>query len=43
MTRMPPNIYGEVIDVHTADHGGGQTVNVIEVLALIWSFEESSP
>jgi hypothetical protein len=34
------NVYGEVIDVHTADHGGGQIVNVIEVQALIWSMDE---
>jgi len=39
--RRVYNVFGEVIDVHTADHGGGNIVNVIEVLALIWSMDES--
>ena len=39
-SRPVYNVYGQVIDVHTADHGGGETVNVIEVLVLIWSMEE---
>jgi len=40
--RRVYNVFGEVIDVHTADHGGGVVVNVIEVLALIWSMNEVS-
>ena len=35
------NIFGETIDVHTADHGGGIAVTVTEVLALIWSMQET--
>ncbi len=35
------NIFGETIEVHTADIGGGSVVNVTEVLALIWSMTES--
>ncbi len=35
------NIFGETIDVHTADIGSGSPVNVTEVLALIWSMTES--
>lgn len=35
------NVFGETIDVHTADHGGGHIVNVIEVQGLIWSMQES--
>lgn len=35
------NIFGETIEVHTADIGGGAIVNVTEVLALIWSMTES--
>ncbi len=40
--RRVYNVFGEVIDVHTADHGGGVVVNVVEVLALIWSMDEAS-
>jgi len=40
--RRVYNVFGEVIDVHTADHGGGVVVNVVEVLALIWSMNEVS-
>jgi hypothetical protein len=35
------NIFGETIEVHTSDIGGGSVVNVTEVLALIWSMTES--
>jgi hypothetical protein len=35
------NIFGETIETHTADIGGGSVVNVTEVLALIWSMTES--
>ena len=38
--RRVYNVFGEVIDVHTADHGNGNVVNVIEVLALVWSMDE---
>lgn len=34
------NIFGETIEVHTADIGGGPPVNVTEVLALIWSMQQ---
>ena len=34
------NIFGETIEVHTADIGGGTVVNVTEVLALIWSMQQ---
>lgn len=34
------NIFGETIDIHTSDHGGGTLVNVTEVLVLIWSMTE---
>jgi hypothetical protein len=36
------NVFGETIEEHTADHGGGSVVTVTEVLALIWSMQESS-
>jgi hypothetical protein len=36
------NIFGETIDIHTADIGGGPPVNVTEVLALIWSMQQIS-
>ena len=36
------NIFAETIEVHTAHHGPGRIVNVIEVLALIWSMQEIS-
>jgi hypothetical protein len=39
--RRVYNIFGEVIDLHTADIGGGPPVRVTEVLALIWSMRES--
>ena len=38
--RRVYNVFGEVIDVHTADHGGGMIVNVIEVQVLVWSMDE---
>jgi len=34
------NIFGETIELHTADIGGGTPVNVTEVLALIWSMQQ---
>ncbi len=34
------NVFGEITEKHTADHGGGSVVKVIEVLALIWSMED---
>ena len=34
------NIFGEIIEVHTADIGGGPPVHVFEVLALIWSMQQ---
>ncbi len=34
------NIFGETIEVHAADIGGGPPVNVTEVLALIWSMQQ---
>jgi len=40
--RRVSNDFGEVIEVHTADHGSGNVVNVIEVLALVWSMDEVS-
>ena len=38
MVRL--TIYGEVIEVHSADLGGGNVVSVSEVLALIWSMQQ---
>jgi hypothetical protein len=35
------NIFGETIEVHSADHGGGHVVSVVEVLALVWSMQAS--
>ena len=35
------NIFGEAIDIHASDHGGGNLVNVTEVPALIRSMTES--
>jgi hypothetical protein len=32
------NIFAETIEIHTADHGGGHIVQVVETLVLIWSF-----
>jgi hypothetical protein len=37
--RKVYNIFGETIETHTSDHGGGHIVNVTEVLALIWSMQ----
>jgi hypothetical protein len=34
------NIFGEIIEVHSADIGGGPPVNVTEVLGLIWSMQQ---
>jgi len=43
-TKIPTgelyNIFGETIDVHTSDHGGGHLVTVVEVRALIWSMQQ---
>jgi len=39
--RRVYNVFGETIEVHTADLGGGLVVNVIEVLALIWSMQQA--
>jgi hypothetical protein len=41
--RRVYNIFGEVTEVHTSDIGGGTIVNVIEVLALLWSMQQSVP
>lgn len=38
--RRVYNIFGETVEVHTADIGGGPPVNVAEVLALIWSMQQ---
>lgn len=38
--RRVYNVFGETIDVHTADIGGGTLINVTEVLALIWSMQQ---
>ena len=38
--RQVYNIFGEVIEVHSADLGGGNVVSVSEVLALIWSMQQ---
>jgi hypothetical protein len=38
--RRVYNIFGETIEVHTADIGGGPPVNVTEVQALIWSMQQ---
>ena len=37
--RRLSNLFAETIDEYTADHGSGEFVNVIEVRALIWSFD----
>ncbi len=39
--RRVYNIFGEVMEVHPADLGGGQVVNVFEVQGLIWSMQQS--
>jgi len=36
------NIFGETIDIHTSDMGGGNLTNVTEVLALIWSMMDGT-
>jgi hypothetical protein len=33
------NLFAETIDEYSADHGGGEFVNVMEARALIWSFD----
>ncbi len=38
--RRVYNIFAEIIEVHTADIGGGPPVNVTEVLAQIWSMQQ---
>lgn len=35
------NVFGETLEIHTADIGGGTLVNVFEVLALIWSMQQA--
>lgn len=35
------NIFGETFDVHTADHGGGKIVTVVEVRVVIWSMQST--
>ena len=40
--RRVYNVFGETIEVHTADHGGGSVVTVTEVQALIWSMQKST-
>jgi len=40
--RRAYNVFGETLEVHTADHGGGVLVTVTEVLALIWSMQQIS-
>lgn len=39
--RRVYNVFGETLEEHTADHGGGVVVTVTEVLALIWSMQEA--
>ena len=39
--RRVYNIFGEIIELHTADIGAGAPVRVTEVLALIWSMQEA--
>ncbi|MFI5251613.1 MAG: hypothetical protein ACHQQQ_04180 [Bacteroidota bacterium] len=34
------NIWGEIIEIHTADHGGGHVVSVTEVQTLLWSMDQ---
>ncbi|MBM3163548.1 MAG: hypothetical protein FJZ79_09640 [Chlorobi bacterium] len=41
-SRRIYNVYGETLETHTADIGGGNVVNVTEVLGLIWSMQEAS-
>jgi hypothetical protein len=38
--RRVYNIFGEVIETHTSDMGGGTLTNVYEVQGLIWSMEQ---
>jgi len=35
------NVFGETIEVHTADIGGGPPVSVSKVLVLIWSMQRA--
>ena len=39
--RRVYNVFGETIEIHTSDLGGGTIVNVFEVLALIWSMQQA--
>jgi hypothetical protein len=39
--RRVYNIFGETIELHTADIGGGSIVTVVEVQALIWSMQQA--
>jgi hypothetical protein len=39
--RRVYNIFGEIIELHTSDIGGGSLVQVAEVQALIWSMQEA--
>ena len=39
--RRVYNIFGETLELHTADIGGGRVVTVAEVQAIIWSMQEA--
>jgi hypothetical protein len=39
--RRVYNIFGETIELHTADIGGGSIVTVVEVQAILWSMQEA--
>jgi hypothetical protein len=39
--RRVYNIYGETLELHAADLGGGHVVTVSEVQALIWSMQQA--
>ncbi len=40
--RRVYNVFGETIEVHTSDMGGGSPTSVTEVRALIWSMLQSA-
>lgn len=40
-TRRVYNIWGETMETHMSDHGGGNMVRVTEVRALIWSMDRT--
>jgi hypothetical protein len=39
--RRVYNIFGEILELHSSDLGGGTIVTVAEVQALIWSMQEA--